>query len=111
MTESAYGATLRGMSLAIALVALLTVPALASHTVRTTIEIQMGEVFDLLRGAGELVDVSASPPGILEILPGGKIKVEAECTRPGKTVVTLRYGEGGAAHTAIIAVTCVQPER
>jgi hypothetical protein len=99
------------VSFLVALVGLFAPPVAASHTTRITMEIDMGETFDLLRGAGELVDVVADPPGILEIRLGGRLRVEAECTRVGKTVVTMRYRAGGEVHTSVIAVTCVQKER
>jgi hypothetical protein len=102
---------LRIVWLLVALLGLLVLPVAASHTTRTSIEIDMGESFDLLRGAGELVDVTANPAGILDIRRGGKLRVEVECVRVGKTVVTLKYGAGGEVHTSIIAVTCVQKER
>jgi len=92
------------------LVALAGPPVMATHTTRTAIEIDMGESFDLLRGAGELVDVAADPPGILDIRPAGRLRVEVECARVGKTVVTLRYRAAGEVHTSVIAVTCVQRE-
>lgn len=94
----------------ISLVGLLAPPVVASHTIRTAVEIDMGESFDLLRGAGELVDVAADPPGILDIRPAGRLRVEVECARVGKTVVTLRYRAAGEVHTSVIAVTCVQRE-
>ncbi|MGH2348037.1 MAG: hypothetical protein ACRDFT_01065 [bacterium] len=94
-----------------ALAGVLTASAAASHTTKTSIEIDMGETFDLLRGAGELVEVVARPPGILAIRPAGKLKVEVECDRVGDTVVTIRYAAGGGVHTLIVAVKCVQKER
>lgn len=101
---------LRVVAVLTALVCLVAPAAIASHTIRTAIEIDMGESFDLLRGAGELVDVAADPPGILDIRPAGRLRVEVECARVGKTVVTLRYRAAGEVHTSVIAVTCVQRE-
>lgn len=108
---TALSARARVAGVLAAIVVLLAIPATASHTTRTSVEIDMGETFDLLRGAGELVEVTADPRGILRITPGGRTKVEVECERVGKTVVTLRYGAGGEVHTSIIAVTCVQKEK
>lgn len=101
---------LRVVAVLTALVCLVAPAAIASHTIRTAIEIDMGESFELLRGAGELVDVAADPPGILDIRPAGRLRVEVECARVGKTVVTLRYRAAGEVHTSVIAVTCVQRE-
>jgi len=56
------------------------------------------------------LDVAADPPGILDIRPAGRLRVEVECARVGKTVVTLRYRAAGEVHTSVIAVTCVQRE-
>ena len=95
----------------VALTGWVAAPVAASHTTRTTIEIEMGESFDLLRGAGELIEITANPSGILEIRPGGRSRVDVECARPGMTRVTLKYGAGGEVHTAIIDVTCKEKER
>lgn len=96
--------------LLIALVGMLAPLTAGSHTTRTAIEIDMGESFDLLRGAGEVVEVTARPAGILQIRPAGR-RVEVECVRVGKTDVTLKYRADGDVHTLIIAVTCVEKER